>query len=90
MGFSRQELWSGLPFPPPGNLPNPGIKPASPCIANFYGLQIKKIPPGRVALSDWLGHSRVTSGLGILASFVNLLVMIEELLAEVTETQFLR
>ena len=29
MGFSRQEYWSGLPFPPPGNLPNPGIKPRS-------------------------------------------------------------
>ena len=28
MGFSRQEYWSGLPFPPPGDLPNPGIKPA--------------------------------------------------------------
>ena len=25
--FFRQEYWSGLPFPPPGNLPNPGIKP---------------------------------------------------------------
>ena len=30
MGFSRQEYWSELPFPPPGELPNPGIKPASP------------------------------------------------------------
>ena len=29
MGFSRQEYWSGLPFPPPGDLPNPRIKPAS-------------------------------------------------------------
>ena len=29
MGFSRQEYWSGLPFPPPGDLPNPGIKPIS-------------------------------------------------------------
>ena len=29
-GFSRQEYWSGLPFPPPGDLPNPGIKPKSP------------------------------------------------------------
>ena len=28
--FPRQEYWSGLPFPPPGNLPNPGIEPASP------------------------------------------------------------
>ena len=30
MGFSRQEYWSGLPCPPPGNLPNPGIESASP------------------------------------------------------------
>ena len=30
MGFSRQEHWSGLPFPPPGGLPDPGIEPASP------------------------------------------------------------
>ena len=29
MGFSRQEYWSGLPGPPPGHLPNPGIKPMS-------------------------------------------------------------
>ena len=29
MGFSRQEYWSGFPFPPPGDLPNPGIEPAS-------------------------------------------------------------
>ena len=30
MGFSRQEYWSGLPCPPPEDLPDPGIKPASP------------------------------------------------------------
>ena len=29
MGFSRQEYWSGLPFPSPGNPPDPGIKPGS-------------------------------------------------------------
>ena len=29
MGFSRQEYWSGLPFPPPGDLPHPGIEPES-------------------------------------------------------------
>ena len=36
MGFSRQEYWSGLPFPPPGDLPEPRIKPisrASPTVA---------------------------------------------------------
>ena len=32
MGFSRQEYWNGLPFPPPGNLPNPGIKPRFPVL----------------------------------------------------------
>ena len=30
MGFSRQEYWSELPCPPPGDLPNPGIKPMFP------------------------------------------------------------
>ena len=29
MGFSRQEYWSGLPFPPPGDLPDPGMEPMS-------------------------------------------------------------
>jgi len=29
-GFSRQEYWNGLPFPSPGDLPDPGIKPGSP------------------------------------------------------------
>ena len=33
VGFSRQEYWSGLPFPPPGNLPNPGVKPTSLALA---------------------------------------------------------
>ena len=32
MGFSRQEYWSGLPFPTPGDLPNPRIEPRSPAL----------------------------------------------------------
>ena len=32
MGFSRQEYWSGLLFPPPGDLPDPGIEPGSPAL----------------------------------------------------------
>ena len=32
MGFSRQEFWSGLPFPSPGDLPDPGIEPRSPTL----------------------------------------------------------
>ena len=34
MGFPRQEYWSGLPFPPPRNRPDPGIEPASPALAH--------------------------------------------------------
>ena len=36
MGFSRQEYWSGLPFPSPGDLPNPGIEPRSPALQADY------------------------------------------------------
>ena len=32
MQFSKQEYWSGLPFPSPGDLPNPGIEPGSPTL----------------------------------------------------------
>ena len=41
IGFSRQECWSGLPFPPPGDLPNPGIEP------QFPALQPDSEPPGK-------------------------------------------
>ena len=45
MGFSRQEHWSGLPFPPQGDLPNPGIKPASPALqANSLPLHHLRSP----------------------------------------------
>ena len=37
MGFSRQEYWSGLPCPPPGDLSNPGIEPASPASPALAG-----------------------------------------------------
>jgi len=36
MGFSRQEYWSGLPFPSPGDLPDPGIEPLSPEFADRF------------------------------------------------------
>ena len=36
MEFPRQEYWSGLPFPSPGDLPNPGIKPVSPELTDGF------------------------------------------------------
>ena len=44
MGFSRQQYWSGLPHPPPGHLPNPGIEPRSPAL-QMDSLQSE--PPGK-------------------------------------------
>ena len=44
MGFSRQEYWSGLPFPSPGDLPNPGIKPRSPTLRSDV---LTSEPPGK-------------------------------------------
>ena len=44
MGFSRQEYWSGLPFPSPGNLPNPGIEPRSPAL---QADALTSEPPGK-------------------------------------------
>ena len=37
MGFSRQEYWSWLPFPPPGDIPEPGIDPSSPASPALEG-----------------------------------------------------
>ena len=44
MGFSRQEYWSGVPFPSPGDLPNPGIKPMSPTL---QADPLTSEPPGK-------------------------------------------
>ena len=44
MGFSRQEYWSGLPFPSPGDLPDPGIKPRSPAL---QADSLPSEPPGK-------------------------------------------
>ena len=45
MGFSRQEYWSGLPFPSPGDLPDPGIEPGSLALqADSYRLSYEGSP----------------------------------------------
>ena len=44
VGFSRQEYWSGLPFPSPGDLLDPGIEPGSPALQADY---LPSEPPGK-------------------------------------------
>ena len=47
MGISRQEYWSGLPRPPPGDLPNPGIGPSSLMSPALAGSSLPLAPPGK-------------------------------------------
>ena len=49
MGFSRQEYWSGLPFPSPGDLPDPGIEPRYPALRADA---LTSEPPGKHPLCD--------------------------------------
>ena len=48
MGFSRQEYWSGLPFPPLGDLPDPGIEPLSLASPALAGRLFTFAPPGNL------------------------------------------
>ena len=56
MGFSRQEYWSGLPFPSPGDLPDPGIEPGSP---TFQADALTSEPPGKPI--DEVRNSKLSS-----------------------------
>ena len=57
MGFSRQEYWSGLPFPSPGDLPDPRIKPGSPA------LQAASLPTEPPSEAKWKSLSCVSDSL---------------------------
>ena len=56
MGFSRQECWSGLPFPSPGDLPNPGTKPGSPALQADSS---PSEPPGEPLNATWEADVKV-------------------------------
>ena len=47
MGFSREEYWSGLPGPPPGDLPDPEIEPMSPAAPALQADSLPLVPPGK-------------------------------------------
>ena len=54
MGFPRQEYWSGLTFPSPGDFPDPGIEPASPALeGRFFTTEPSEKPRSHV----WIGPS---------------------------------
>ena len=51
MGFFRQEYWSGLPIPPPGDLSNPGIEALSLVSPALAGELVTTVPPGKLSLN---------------------------------------
>ena len=67
MGFSRQEYWSGLLFPSPGDLPNPGIEPASPALP---GGSFTAEPPGSRGPFCWNTSQELISLIVNLHAFV--------------------
>ena len=53
MGFSRQEYWNGLPFPPQGDLPDPGMEPTSPLSPALAGRFFTTVSPGNLKKDRW-------------------------------------
>ena len=69
VGFPRKEYWSGLPFPSPGGLPDPGIELASPALA---GELFTTEPPGKLPLDIDHHHLRAVESLNSDATFSHL------------------
>ena len=53
MAFPRQEYWSGLPFPPAGDLPNPGVEPTSLMSLALAGRFLTTVPTRKPSNADW-------------------------------------
>ena len=65
MGFFKEKYWSGLPFPPPEDLSNPGIEPASPALASgFFTTE----PPGKPRTSVQLSSVQSLSHVRLFAT----------------------
>ena len=67
MGFSRQEYWSGLPFPPLGDLPNPGIEPQSPTLQTDA---LPSEPPGKLYVLAIVNSAAMNNGIHVSFSIL--------------------
>ena len=56
MGFSRQEYWSGLPYPPLGDIPDSGIEPMSLCLLHWQTGSLPLVPSGKPGVSIVCGN----------------------------------
>ena len=73
MGFSTQEYWSGLPCPPPGDLPHPGIEPASltsPALAGrLFTTSTNREALGRTSFFLWVKRPCRMRSFGVIVAF---------------------
>ena len=67
MGFSKQGYWNRLPFPAPGDLSDPGIKPASPALAGRF---VTTMPPGKTCILPLPVQSKITVDCTLPLGFV--------------------
>ena len=65
MGFSRQEGWSGLPSPPPGDPPDPGIEPGSPGIEAETSLMLKSKEIPKYSCDIGILNKHLVNGEGV-------------------------
>ena len=72
LGLSRQEYWSGLPVPPPGDLPDPGIEPTSPALTGRFSISAIWKAPGQA-----LGSGKWEVPLGQVGKIPKYLVLFE-------------
>ena len=68
MGFPRQELWNGFPFPPPGDLPEPEIEPAFPAAPTLVRGFLTTEPAGKPWVTIYMGAFLFSSVYKILCS----------------------
>ena len=61
MGFSRQEYWSGLPCPPPGDLPDPGIEPISLCLLHWQAGFFLPLSPSGNPWNEHIAYNNCSS-----------------------------
>ena len=64
MGFSRQEYWSGVPCPPPGDFPDSGIEPGSLMLLHWQVGSLSLAPPGKPPFSPYLSQTTTSGSTG--------------------------
>ena len=80
MGFPRQEYWSGLSFPPPGDLPNPRIEPESLVFPALAGGFFTTGPPGKLFQPKQASnHYYYQKSLSVMANVVGHIIRIRDI-----------